>query len=111
MAAQVTESAHIWPLSTTSPPVLANGSVNLRRLTFLPLRPHELIVASIFGARAVTRHGFSPDAYVQMAFQAAYYSLYGRVENTYEPAMTKAFLHGRTEAIRTDSRVSFPLLP
>lgn len=36
-----------------------------------------------------------------MAFQAAYYSLYGRVESTYEPAMTKAFLHGRTEAIRT----------
>lgn len=25
----------------------------------------------------------------------------GRVESTYEPAMTKAFLHGRTEAIRT----------
>lgn len=46
-------------------------------------------------------HGFSPDAFVQMAYQAAYYSLYGRVESTYEPAMTKAFLHGRTEAIRS----------
>lgn len=48
-----------------------------------------------------TEHGFSPDAYVQMAYQAAYYSLYGKVESTYEPAMTKAFLHGRTEAIRS----------
>jgi len=28
-----------------------------------------------------------------MAFQAAYYSLYGRSETTYEPAMTKAFVH------------------
>lgn len=27
--------------------------------------------------------------------------LLGRTECTYEPAMTKAFLHGRTEAIRT----------
>lgn len=36
-----------------------------------------------------------------MAFQAAYYTLYGRTESTYEPAMTKSFLHGRTEAIRT----------
>ena len=27
--------------------------------------------------------------------------LVGRVESTYEPAMMKAFLHGRTEAIRT----------
>jgi carnitine O-acetyltransferase len=43
--------------------------------------------------------GISPDAFVQMAFQAAYYGLYGRVEPTYEPAMTKAFLHGRTEAV------------
>jgi len=25
----------------------------------------------------------------------------GRIECTYEPAMTKAFLHGRTEAIRS----------
>ncbi|KIM28229.1 hypothetical protein M408DRAFT_329582 [Serendipita vermifera MAFF 305830] len=54
-----------------------------------------------YGKEFITRHGFSPDAYVQMAFQAAYFGLYGRTECTYEPAMTKAFLHGRTEAIRT----------
>lgn len=54
-----------------------------------------------YGKNFITSHGFSPDAYVQMAFQAAYYGLYGRIECTYEPAMTKAFLHGRTEAIRT----------
>lgn len=54
-----------------------------------------------FGKVFMTSHGFSPDAFVQMAFQAAYYALYGRTECTYEPAMTKAFLHGRTEAIRT----------
>lgn len=43
---------------------------------------------------------------VQMAFQAAYYSLYGRTECTYEPAMTKSFLHGRTESIRTVQKES-----
>jgi len=31
----------------------------------------------------------------------------GRVESTYEPAMTKAFLHGRTESIRTVQPESF----
>jgi carnitine O-acetyltransferase len=56
---------------------------------------------SSYGKNFITSMGFSPDAYVQMAFQAAYYGLYGRVECTYEPAATKAFLHGRTEAIRT----------
>ncbi|TCD66328.1 hypothetical protein EIP91_001477 [Steccherinum ochraceum] len=54
-----------------------------------------------YGKNFITSHGFSPDAFVQMAFQAAYYGLYGRIECTYEPAMTKAYLHGRTEAIRT----------
>lgn len=73
-----------------------------------------------YGKMFITSHGFSPDAFVQMAFQAAYFGLYGkwgltsrkndpltlgpsagRIECTYEPAMTKAFLHGRTEAIRT----------
>ncbi|MCJ1407877.1 hypothetical protein MMC19_001948 [Ptychographa xylographoides] len=54
-----------------------------------------------YGKNFITSMGFSPDAFVQMAFQAAYYGLYGRVECTYEPAMTKMFLHGRTEAIRS----------
>ncbi|KAG8905645.1 hypothetical protein FRB99_008486 [Tulasnella sp. 403] len=54
-----------------------------------------------YGKNFITRHGFSPDAFVQMAFQAGYYGLYGHIECTYEPAMTKAFCHGRTEAIRT----------
>lgn len=54
-----------------------------------------------YGKHFITSMGFSPDAFVQMAFQAAYYGLYGRVECTYEPAMTKTFLHGRTEAVRS----------
>ena len=54
-----------------------------------------------YGKTFIISMGFSPDAFVQMAFQAAYYGLYGRVECTYEPAMTKVFLHGRTEAIRS----------
>ena len=62
-----------------------------------------------FGKNFMTSMGFSPDAFVQMAFQAAYYGLYGRNECTYEPALTKTFYHGRTEAIRsvTDESVDF----
>jgi carnitine O-acetyltransferase len=54
-----------------------------------------------YGKNFMTSMGFSPDAFVQMAFQAAYYGLYGRVECIYEPAMTKVYYHGRTEAIRS----------
>jgi carnitine O-acetyltransferase len=66
----------------------------------------ECLDFSGYGKNFITSMGFSPDAFVQMAFQAAYYGLYGRVECTYEPAMTKGFLHGRTEAIRTVSEPS-----
>lgn len=61
----------------------------------------EVLEFEHYGKNFITSMGFSPDAFVQMAFQAAYYGLYGRVESTYEPAMTKFFSHGRTEAIRT----------
>ncbi|KAI5918813.1 choline/Carnitine O-acyltransferase [Camillea tinctor] len=69
----------------------------------------ECLDFSGYGKNFITSMGFSPDAFVQMAFQAAYYGLYGRVECTYEPAMTKFYLHGRTEAIRTvtDESVDF----
>lgn len=69
----------------------------------------EVLEFEGYGKNFITSMGFSPDAFVQMAFQAAYYGLYGRVECTYEPAMTKIFLHGRTEAIRTvsDESVEF----
>lgn len=69
----------------------------------------EVLEFEGYGKNFITSVGFSPDAFVQMAFQAAYYGLYGRVESTYEPAMTKIFLHGRTEAIRTvtDESVEF----
>ncbi|KAK5108802.1 hypothetical protein LTR62_007776 [Meristemomyces frigidus] len=53
-----------------------------------------------YGKNFMTSMGFSPDAFVQMAFQAAYFGMYGRIESCYEPAMTKMFYHGRTEAIR-----------
>ncbi|WPH01091.1 Hypothetical protein R9X50_00392600 [Acrodontium crateriforme] len=59
-----------------------------------------------YGKNFMTSMGFSPDAFVQMAFQAAYYGMYGRIESVYEPAMTKMFFHGRTEAIRSVSQES-----
>lgn len=62
-----------------------------------------------YGKNFITSNGFSPDAFVQMAYQAAYYGMYGRIECCYEPAMTKAYFHGRTEAIRpvTSDSVDF----
>jgi carnitine O-acetyltransferase len=45
----------------------------------------------------------SPDAYVQMVLQLAYYRLHGKWTATYETASTRQFLYGRTDCIRTCS--------
>jgi hypothetical protein len=49
----------------------------------------------------------SPDAYVQMALQLAWYQQQRCFTATYETALTRLFAHGRTETIRSltiDSR-------
>jgi carnitine O-acetyltransferase len=61
------------------------------------------------GKLAIVRHGVSPDAFVQMGFQLAFFTLTGETASTYESVDTKRFLHGRTEAMRSvsDESVAF----
>jgi carnitine O-acetyltransferase len=61
----------------------------------------EVLEFTAFGKLFITQHNMSPDAFVQMAFIAAYYFQYGAAPNVYEPVLTKRFLHGRTEAARS----------
>lgn len=42
----------------------------------------------------------SPDAYIQMALQLAYYRDAGHFSLTYEASMTRLFREGRTETVR-----------
>jgi carnitine O-acetyltransferase len=54
-----------------------------------------------YGKLFIVSHNMSPDAFVQVAFQAAYYRMYGSNPNVYESVQTKFFYHGRTEAMRS----------
>jgi carnitine O-acetyltransferase len=56
-----------------------------------------------FGKDEIAGLGLSPDGFVQMALQLAFFSLTGTVASTYESVDTKRFLHGRTEAMRSVS--------
>jgi hypothetical protein len=49
---------------------------------------------------------FSPDAYIQMVLQLAWYKTRGEFTATYETALTRMFKNGRTETIRTLTRDS-----
>jgi carnitine O-acetyltransferase len=66
----------------------------------------EVLGFQDFGKQTIVGHGLSPDGFVQMAFQLAYYTLTGETASTYESISTKRFLHGRTEAMRCVSSES-----
>jgi len=50
---------------------------------------------------------FSPDAFIQMAIQLAWYKTRGEFTATYETILTRMFKHGRTETLRTLTRESW----
>ncbi|KAG7193316.1 Carnitine O-acetyltransferase mitochondrial [Scheffersomyces spartinae] len=56
-----------------------------------------------YGKNLIKQFKVSPDAYVQLMMQLAYYKLTGKVRPTYESAATRKFLKGRTETGRSVS--------
>jgi carnitine O-acetyltransferase len=72
---------------------------------------HELCVQAYqgYGKGLIKKFKCSPDAYVQMIIQLAYYKMYGKNRPTYESAATRRFQQGRTEACRSvsDDSVAF----
>ncbi|KAJ4243572.1 Carnitine O-acetyltransferase mitochondrial [Fusarium torreyae] len=66
---------------------------------------HQLAVQAYqgYGKGLIKKFKCSPDAYVQMIIQLAYYKMYGKSRPTYESAATRRFQLGRTETCRTVS--------
>lgn len=53
-----------------------------------------------FGKKFLRANGFDANDVVQMALQLASYRMFGEQVGTYEAALTRTFLHGRTETTR-----------
>ncbi|KAF8985880.1 Carnitine O-acetyltransferase mitochondrial [Entomortierella lignicola] len=66
---------------------------------------HALFVQNYegYGKGLIKKFKCSPDAYVQMIIQLAYYKMHGVSRPTYESAQVRKFQHGRTETCRTVS--------
>ncbi|PAA78813.1 hypothetical protein BOX15_Mlig011885g2 [Macrostomum lignano] len=64
-----------------------------------------------YGKGVIKCFKVSPDAYVQMVLHLAYYRMHGKFALTYESSMTRLFLCGRTETVRslTQSACDFVL--
>ena len=75
------------------------------------INSHELKVQAYqgYGKGMIKKFKCSPDAYVQMVIQLAYYKMYGQNRPTYESATTRRFQQGRTETCRSvsDESVAF----
>ncbi|KAL2887138.1 carnitine O-acetyltransferase-like protein [Ceratocystis lukuohia] len=69
---------------------------------------HELAVQAYqgYGKGLIKKFKCSPDAYVQMIIQLAYFKMYGVNRPTYESAATRRFQLGRTETCRSVSEAS-----
>ncbi|KAJ2009203.1 Carnitine O-acetyltransferase mitochondrial [Coemansia thaxteri] len=69
-------------------------------------RELSTLVFDSFGKEQIKQMKVSPDAFVQMAMQLAYYRKFRHVPPTYESASTKSYLRGRTETSRSVSQHS-----
>ena len=62
---------------------------------------------TVFGKREIKGFHVSPDAFLQMALQLAYYrDSNGSLALTYEASMMRLFKHGRTETVRSLTKES-----
>lgn len=66
---------------------------------------HQLAVQAYqgYGKGLIKKFKCSPDAFVQMIIQLAYFKMYGKSRPTYESAATRRFQLGRTETCRSVS--------
>ncbi|XP_031786748.1 carnitine O-palmitoyltransferase 1, liver isoform isoform X1 [Nasonia vitripennis] len=60
----------------------------------------RIYVHDLYGKGFMKKSSMSPDAFIQMALQLAYYRDTGKFSLTYEASMTRLFREGRTETVR-----------
>jgi len=61
----------------------------------------HLMMFNAYGKGFIKKCNISPDAFIQMALQVAYYRDAGKFCLTYESSMTRLFREGRTETVRS----------
>uniref|UniRef100_A0A8C5HID8 Carnitine O-acetyltransferase n=1 Tax=Gouania willdenowi TaxID=441366 RepID=A0A8C5HID8_GOUWI len=66
----------------------------------------NIMVFSHYGKNVPKMHKMSPDAFIQVALQLAYYRMYQHCCSTYESASLRMFRLGRTDTIRSASNDS-----
>ncbi|XP_005801699.1 choline O-acetyltransferase [Xiphophorus maculatus] len=88
-----------WKCSPEMQKLLTSTADKLHRLVQnLDMNVHKF---SDYGKEFIKKQKMSPDAYIQIALQLAYYRCHGRAVSTYESASTRRFQQGRVDNIRS----------
>ncbi|CAG6017066.1 unnamed protein product [Menidia menidia] len=88
-----------WKCTPEIHKLIASSADNLQRLaTNLDMNVHKF---QDYGQEFIKRQKMSPDAYIQVALQLAFYRCHGRPVSTYESASIRRFKQGRVENIRS----------
>lgn len=64
------------------------------------------LIFTDYGKQFIKTQKFSPDSFIQMAIQFAFYRLHHEPGAHYESAGTRLYVHGRTDVIRSCSKES-----
>ncbi|XP_061546793.1 choline O-acetyltransferase [Phycodurus eques] len=88
-----------WKCTPVVHKLLASSVDRLHRLVKnLDMNVHKF---HHYGKELIKRLKMSPDAFIQVALQLAYYRCHGRAVSTYESASTRRFKDGRVDNIRS----------
>lgn len=106
-----TGQAHILPLNWNIPEDLADKlktAAERYRTVMKKLNLSDRRISGISQERIKTMK-CSPDSFVQLLYQTAYYKLTGHFRSVYEAVSTRNFYQGRTECVRpvTEESVAF----
>uniref|UniRef100_A0AAV2JMW8 Choline O-acetyltransferase n=1 Tax=Knipowitschia caucasica TaxID=637954 RepID=A0AAV2JMW8_KNICA len=88
-----------WKCTPEIHKLLSSSADKLHRL----VKNLDMKVSKFFeyGKEFIKKQKMSPDAYIQVALQLAYYRCHGRLVSTYESASTRRFRKGRVDNIRS----------
>lgn len=93
-----------WNLTKSIIKTIKNSETNVD--DFIDTLDLTVLRFSDFGKDEIKKIGVSPDAFVQLAFQLAYFKLFRKTISTYEPMNAKRFYHGRTTTVRVQTKES-----
>lgn len=103
------ESDNIIPLSWTMDDELAQAIDEAETKVNKLIENFSLYILNFnhFGASFIKGQNLSPDAFVQLALQYAFYKLHGCLVSTYESASLRQFRLGRVDNIRANTCESY----